>query len=455
MRLSKKKLRYSYWVFSAFIKKNAQSIFFSFLGTIIIVIVFVSFFPYVLRLISRNVLTIGISGSYSVNSLPEEVVSQFSNGLLYVSDTGKIIPLLVDTWEQVDNGKEYRFHLKKDLTWNDGKPFTANDVNYSFQDITVEAESDYLLVLKLKKELPIFPIFLSQPIVKHPLQGVAGKYTVDRVKVKEGVVEELQLSPNKEGDEYLVYKFYDTDTKLIQAYKLGEVSQISTNRLTVASTFESWNNTTVEKKVDYSQVVALFYNFNDPLLKEEKDLRHAIAESIDMSFVDEVGEQAFSPIPPNSWAYNDDVKKYSYNPNVSERVLKNYTEDASRSAQFTLSTYYDYLSVADTIKDDVRSVGVPMQVEVLAGSLPATYQLFLAPMTIGKDPDQYFFWHSTQQGNITNYNNPRIDKLLEDGRATFTRSEREIFYKDFQRVLVDDMPAFFLYHPYTYTITRK
>ncbi|MCA9372361.1 ABC transporter substrate-binding protein [Candidatus Woesebacteria bacterium] len=455
MRLNNKRLRYTYWLLIAFFRKNAQPIFLSFLGSIIAVIVVASFSPYLLRILTRNSEIIGVTGSYSVNNLPDDIVSKFSNGLLYVNDKGEIIPLLVDTWEQVDNGKEYRFHLKKDLTWNDGTPFTTKDVNYSFRDVKVVAENDYLLIITLKKELPIFPIFLSRPIVKFPLQGVAGLYRVDKVKTDQGIVKELHLSPNKEGLPYLVYKFYDTDTKLIQAYKLGEITQMSTNRPSVAATFESWKNSQIEKQVDYSQIVALFFNLDNSLLGQEKDLRHAIAESIDTTFINDLGEQAYSPIAPTSWAYNTDVKKYTYNPNVSERVIKKYTEDASSSAKLTISTYYDYLSVADTIKDNLKEVGLTVNVEVLAGNLPPTYQLFLAPMSINKDPDQYFFWHSTQSGNITKYNNPRIDKLLEDGRGTFSRNERKGYYEDFQKVLVEDMPAFFLYHPFIYTISRK
>jgi peptide/nickel transport system substrate-binding protein len=72
------------------------------------------------------------------------------------------------------------------------------------------------------------------------------------------------------------------------------------------------------------------------------------------------------------------------------------------------------------------------------------------------DPDQYYFWHSTQEvGNITHYKNVRIDKLLEDGRKTLNINERKKIYKDFQRIIMDDHPALFIYYPYSYTIEKK
>ncbi len=455
MQINKKQIRYAYWLFLAFVKKNAQSIMLSFLVSLLGIIALVSFSPYILKLISSKTEKIGITGTYSLDTLPNEVLSKFSNGLLHVNDKGELIPLLVDSWEPLDGGREYRFHIKKDLTWNDGTPFTAKDINYSFKDIESEAENDYLLTFKLAKPLPIFPNFLTKPVLKYPLIGVAGLYKVEKIKFNSGFVKELQLTPQQENLPILIYKFYDTDSKLVEAYKLGEITQMSTTRLNVANQFKEWKNTEIERTVDYTKVMTLFYNLNDPLLRDEKDLRHAIAESIDKTIYEDLGVEAYSPIPPTSWAHDPDTKRYMYNPNSSERIIERYTE-ASSTANFRISTYYDYLSLADKVKDNLSAVGLNTNVEVLTGNLPSNFTLLLAQMTLTKDPDQYFFWHSTQRGtNITSYKNVRVDKALEDGRATFNLTNRKEIYADFQRVLVEDMPAHFLYYPYSYTIKRK
>ncbi len=72
-----------------------------------------------------------------------------------------------------------------------------------------------------------------------------------------------------------------------------------------------------------------------------------------------------------------------------------------------------------------------------------------------RDPDQYTLWHSGQKNNITKYKNLRIDKLLEDGRKTVDLDERKTIYADFQKYLIDDVPAVFLYFPTEYQIKRK
>jgi peptide/nickel transport system substrate-binding protein len=42
------------------------------------------------------------------------------------------VPKLADFWEVAADGMTYIFHLRQDVTWHDGTPFTADDVIFSF-----------------------------------------------------------------------------------------------------------------------------------------------------------------------------------------------------------------------------------------------------------------------------------------------------------------------------------
>ena len=89
-------------------------------------------------------------------------------------------------------------------------------------------------------------------------------------------------------------------------------------------------------------------------------------------------------------------------------------------------------------------------------TIPSDYQVLLRSLPIPYDPDQYIYWQSTQENtNISNYSSAKIDKLLEDGRKTLDKEQRQKIYADFQFYLVDDVPAIFLYYPKIYTIKRK
>ena len=46
-----------------------------------------------------------------------------------------IEPLLAESWERSDDGLEWTFHLRRDVAWHDGEPFTAHDVDFTFNRV--------------------------------------------------------------------------------------------------------------------------------------------------------------------------------------------------------------------------------------------------------------------------------------------------------------------------------
>ncbi|MEX2028417.1 MAG: hypothetical protein WD988_02855, partial [Candidatus Curtissbacteria bacterium] len=128
----------------------------------------------------------------------------------------------------------------------------------------------------------------------------------------------------------------------------------------------------------------------------------------------------------------------------------------SPSLKVTLSYTPSLEQVAKSIQKDWQAVGFDVTLKLERG-VPKAFQAFLAVNKLSPDPDQYGLWHSSQKGttNITAYKNVKIDKLLEDARSTEDEDTRKTLYFDFQRFLVDDAPAAFLYYPYKYQVTYK
>jgi peptide/nickel transport system substrate-binding protein len=201
-------------------------------------------------------------------------------------------------------------------------------------------------------------------------------------------------------------------------------------------------------------VLTLFFNTKNPALAD-KDVRKAIHLAIPQKELQGLGEAAGGPIPPTSWAYNPNLKSVLFDKDAADKTLRKGFE-ATGAATLNLLTFYDYLDVANLLTNNLEDVGVKSATRLNAFQAGTDFDMLLAFWKVPQDPDQYFFWHSTQQeGNITNYHNVKIDKLLEDGRSTLKVSARRDFYHDFQKVIVDDTPAIFLYYPYAYTIRRK
>ena len=46
--------------------------------------------------------------------------------------TNQVEPSLAESWDHSDDGLTWTFHLRRDVAWHDGQPFTAHDVDFTF-----------------------------------------------------------------------------------------------------------------------------------------------------------------------------------------------------------------------------------------------------------------------------------------------------------------------------------
>ena len=449
----KKTFRYYYWLVIEFFKKYSRLIAISFFVSFVVIVGFLSISPYIKVALTKEVV-VGLVGNYDLNNPPEELAIRISNGLVSISEKGEIIPVIANSWEVKQNGKEYRFHLKDNLLWGDGKKFSGFDIKYQFEDIVVKPVDERTIDFFLNKPLEIFPTYLNRPLLKYPLVGVAGYYKVGKIRTEYGYLKEVALIPNTKNISPLRYKFYANDSQLVNAYKRGEITEMTLTKKSIADTFLTWKNTTVTKSVDYSRLLTIFFNFKNPLF-ESKDFRGAFSMLIDTKKLSEFGELAKGSIPPISWAYNPELKDSIYDLETATKIIEKEVP-ATESAKLNFVTFFDYYDVADEFVGEIEKTGLSADLNVASLDRPDNFDLFLAFLKVPVDPDQYYFWHSTQRvGNIGSYKNVRVDLLLENGRSTINIEEREKDYFDLQRTMQDDPPAIFLYYPYVYTIKRK
>jgi peptide/nickel transport system substrate-binding protein len=56
------------------------------------------------------------------------------NGLVGWGADGKLVPELAESWTIEGGGTSYRFNLRQNVKWHDGRPFTADDVKFTFEN---------------------------------------------------------------------------------------------------------------------------------------------------------------------------------------------------------------------------------------------------------------------------------------------------------------------------------
>ena len=391
---------------------------------------------------------IGLVGDYTPTTLPLSIQKLISRGLTNVGSDGSVSPGLATSWEATESGKIYTFTLNSHVLWHTNKPVVASDINYNIRTVKFTVLDSHTVQATLDAPYSPFPLLVSKPILQSGLRGF-GTYKVDQIQLKGDTVQYLRLIP--EGSMSIPvkeFRFYRTEALALLAFKEGEIDRIE--NLSTNQSIPTWKQVNIEEIVIYQRMIVLLFNLRNPILKDDKSFRQALAYGIpDIS-----EERAYSPISKTSWGYTDTVKKYLYDPQKAKKMLGT-TKEATDSALLTITTFSQYLNIAQKIADSWSSLGKQTSVKVV-NAVPDDFEILLTAQELPIDPDQYSFWHSTQtQSNKTGYVNVKIDKLLEDGRQELNQEKRKKLYIDFQKRLVEDAPAIFLYYPKTYTITRK
>jgi ABC-type oligopeptide transport system substrate-binding subunit/predicted Ser/Thr protein kinase len=61
------------------------------------------------------------------------LVEHLFSGLLHLTGEDELVPDVAHSWEVLDGGTRYLFHLRDDAIWSDGEPVTAGDFEYSWK----------------------------------------------------------------------------------------------------------------------------------------------------------------------------------------------------------------------------------------------------------------------------------------------------------------------------------
>lgn len=425
---------------------------------------------------------IGRVGLFSWSDVPIDIQQKMSAGLTSVNQAGEPVPVLADRWTVEDEGRVFRFLLKENLKWQDGKELVPEDIKYTFSDVqTVWTENE--VVFRLEDAYAPFPVVVSQPLYRQVeerrwgfvratrLVGL-GEYRILGVTYNGPYVKELTIENDHER---LVYRFFPSEQDALTGYRLGRVDTVE--QLTVRpqdDLVRTWLQG-MSEDINPQQFVAVFFNTTNPNLSRE--VRQALNYATKKPDVNDAKLRALGPIAPTSWAYNatTEVNDFLYNP---DRALEIYGRvNPPSPLSINLTTTQPLLEEAQNIANDWQAFGelakqrcdegklgdkkdgecsrFTIVVNVRVARDMSDFDAFLLARETPADPDQYPWWHSDQAGNLSQYQNPRVDKLLEDARKETDQQRRKLMYLEFQRYLVEDVPAIFLYHPLEFQLDRR
>ena len=452
------------------------------------------------------------------DSSSHSIAGMVYNGLVKYDKDMNIVGDLAESWDITAQGLVITFHLRKNVKWHDGQPFTAADVLYTYQ-VTVdpktptayaedfravkkaEALDDYTFRVTYDKPFApaliswsssILPrhLLLGKDITKSPL----ARYPIGTgpYKFKEWVAgQKIVLVSNPdyfEGRPYIDGQITriipDTATMFLElrAQNLGMMglTPLQYTRQTENNLFK--NNFNKYRYLSFAYTY-LGYNLKNPLFTDKR-VRQAISYAINKDEIISgvllgLGKPATGPYKPGSWAYNDKVQNYNYNPQKARELLREagwtklnsdgVLEKDGKPFVFEIVTNQGNETrqkCVEIIQRQLKDIGITVKIRILEWSAFVTnfinkrrFDAVILGWTIPLDPDAYDVWHSSktkpEELNFISYNNSEADEMLVKGRSTFDQKERKKYYDRFQEILAEDQPYTFLYVPDALVITHN
>ena len=81
-------------------------------------------------------------------TITNAITSHFYESLTFQTPDGSIVPMLAESWEISPDQLTWTFHLRKDVKFSDGSPFTAEDVMFNLERIKTKTIRDRAVTIK-------------------------------------------------------------------------------------------------------------------------------------------------------------------------------------------------------------------------------------------------------------------------------------------------------------------
>lgn len=430
------------------------------------------------------------------------------NGLVKYDKDIQLVGDLAERWEISGDNRKIRFFLRKGVKWQDGRPFTSRDVEYTYK-VYVDPKTptsyatDFLRVKEFRVlddhtvdvvyEQPYAPALGSwgagimprhllegQDITQSPLKREpvgTGPYKFKEWKTGEKIV--VDANPDYfDGRPYisrvLTRIIPDLATMFLEL-RAGRIDQMGLTPLQYRRQTESkWfhDNFSKYKYLSFGYTY-LGYNLKDWKFQDKK-VRQALTTAINRESIVEgvllgLGEVASTPYKPDTVWYNPNVVKFPYDPDKAKQMLaeagwKDTNGDGildkdGRPFEFTILTNQGNelrKNAATIIQRDLKKVGIRVNIRVVEWAAfiknfidKRNFEACLLAWSIGIDPNQIDIWDSKKiaehQLNFVSYTNEEADKMLELGVSTYDPKERKKYYDRFQEVVAEDQPYTFLW----------
>lgn len=440
--------------------------------------------------------------------------SQYLDGLLFDSlvqrnDRMQIIPDLATSWE-TPNLQTYIFHLRRGVRFHNGEPLTAADVKFTFESMidgslktpkggrglalitAIDTPDPYTVIFHLRQPYVSFLTDIVRPalgIVPRPTSASTlpnpaedpigtGPFRFVRSVIDQEVV--LERNPDYFGQVPKISRvvFRVVPDAITRALELRKGSaDIELNSLT-PDMVDALGRTPGIQITDEPGTIVYYVAFNcsDPVLRHRR-VRQALAYATDRQEIIRYllrgqARIAYGLLPPNHWAYDGDVPHYDFDPARANQLLDGAGfRRGPEGVRFhiTLKTSTDALArlLGATLQQQWRRVGVVLDLRSLefgtfyADITRGSFQLYtLRWIGANTDPGIFDYVFDSREfppigANRGHYDNPMVDRLLDQARMEAKQQERARIYAQVQEIIARDEPYLDLWYKDNVSVHRE
>jgi len=351
--------------------------------------------------------------------LEETLLNDLFLGLTTFNANGEIVPGAAESWETSDDGLTWRFFLREELKWSDGKNLTAEDFVYSFRrllnphtaaslsyflymiknaelvnnakkapsSLGVYSEGPHVLVIELDQPYPyllerlLYPT--GFPVPKHVIENVGSDWVKPEHWVSNGAYVLEDWSPQEhvkmKSNPHFFDDVYIRSLKYIPvASEQSGFNRFRTGELDVIASFPAGkleelreSNAKALRLSNLLSMMYLVFNTTKGPTQDQK-IRKALSLSIDQRILTEKvlrngHEPAFSFVPElvSNYSFKEVPHK---NLPESERLAeaKTLLGDAGYTKDIPLKITLNYASGAENKKVSLAIMGMWKRIGVVA-----------------------------------------------------------------------------------------
>jgi peptide/nickel transport system substrate-binding protein len=429
-----------------------------------------------------------------IDAQSERIDSLIFDDLLDRDEHLNIKPALAESWE-IPNPLTYIFHLHHGVLFHDGRPLTSHDVKWTFDSLTqhkiistksdvykyvdhIDAPDDYTVIFHLKEPfaallwnlsdgaIGIVPYGSGNEMTAHPIGS--GPFRFVRAHQDQDVVIERNdhywgVAPKIQRVRFAVVP--DPTTRALELRKGS--ADVAINAFALDTVVALKKQTSLQVlRAPGTELQYLAFNLSDPILKDVR-VRQAIAYAIDRRPLiqylwRDYARPAASVLPPESWAYNDQVQKYSYDPERARQLLDAAGYPAVNGVRFHIvmktATEETGRLLAAVLQQQLRAVGIALDIRSFE------FATFFSDVTHGEfqfyslrwvggneDPDIFEYVFDSQRFpphgvNRGHFANTRVDELVAEGRHELDQNKRKHTYAELQEILAQQEPYINLWY---------